>query len=59
MKVVIPLAKNALASLGIIAAASAIDAGNRKKIHCSGTTALIIAKREINDNKNCLGSWRF
>ena len=38
MKVAIPLAKNALAPLGITAAASAIDAGIQKKIHGSGTT---------------------
>ena len=31
MKVAIPLAKNVLASLGIIAAASAIDTGIQKK----------------------------
>ena len=31
MKVAIPLAKNVLASLGITAAASAIDAGVQKK----------------------------
>ena len=39
MKVVIPLAKNVLAPLGITAAALAIDAGIQKKIHGSGTTA--------------------
>ena len=38
MKVAIPLAKNVLASLGIQAAASAIDAGIQKKVHGSGTT---------------------
>ena len=42
MKVAIPLAKIVLASLGITAAASAIDAGIQKKIHGSGTTTLII-----------------
>ena len=42
MKVAIPLAKNVLASLGITAAASAIDAEIQKKIHGSGTTTLII-----------------
>ena len=31
MKVAVPLAKNVLASLGITAAASAIDAGIQKK----------------------------
>ena len=40
MKVAIPLAKNVLASLGITAAASAIDAEIQKKIHGSGTTTL-------------------
>ena len=42
MKVAVPLAKNILAPLGIIAAASAIDEGIQKKIHDSGTTTLII-----------------
>ena len=42
MKVAVPLAKNILALLGITAAASAIDAGIRKKIHGSGTTTSII-----------------
>ena len=49
MKVAIPLAKNVLAPFGITAAASAIDAGIQKKIHCSGTTNLIISSKEIND----------
>ena len=49
MKVAIPLAKNNLAPLGITAAASAIDAGNQKKIHGSGTTTLIISNEEMND----------
>ena len=49
MKVVIPLAKNVLAPLGITAAASAIDAGIQKKIHGSGTTTLIISNEEMND----------
>ena len=49
MKVTIPLAKNVLASLGITAAASAIDAGIQKKIHGSGTTNLIILNKEMND----------
>ena len=48
MKVAIPLAKNVLAPLGITAAASAIDAGIKKKIHGSGTT-LIISNEEMND----------
>ena len=41
MKLSIPLAKYVLALLGITAAASAIDAEIRKKIHGSGTTTLI------------------
>ena len=49
MKVAIPLAKNILATLGITAAASAIDAGIEKKIHGSGTTNLIISNEEMND----------
>ena len=49
MKAAIPLAKNVLASLGITAAASAIDAGIHKKIHGSGTTTLIISNEEMND----------
>ena len=46
MKVAVPLAKNILAPLGITAAAAAaaaIDAGIQKRIHGSGTTALIIS----------------
>ena len=49
MKVATPLAKNALAPLGITAAASAIDADIQKKILGSGTTALIISNKEMND----------
>ena len=49
MKVAIPLAKNALAPLGITAAASAIVAGIQKKIHGSGATTLIISNEEMND----------
>ena len=45
MKVAVPLAKNILAPLGITAAASAINTGIQKKIHGSGTTTLIISKR--------------
>ena len=44
MKVVVPLAKNILAPLGIAAAASATDAGIKKK-HGSGTTTLIISNK--------------
>ena len=49
MKVVIPLAKNVLAPLGVAAAASGIDAGIQKKIHGSGTKTLRILKKEMND----------
>ena len=49
MKVTVPLAKNILASLGITAAASAIDAKTQKKMHGSGTTNLIISNEEMND----------
>ena len=49
MKVNVPLAKNILASLGVTAAASAIDPGIQKKIHGSGTTTLIISNKEMND----------
>ena len=46
MKVAVPLAKNILASLGITAGASAIDAGIQKKMHDSGATTLIISNKE-------------
>ena len=49
MKVAIPLAKNVSDPLGITAAASAIDAGIKKKIHGSGTTTLTISNEEIKD----------
>ena len=49
MKVAVPLAKNILAPLGTTAGASAIDAGIRKKICGSGTTALMISNEEMND----------
>ena len=49
MKVVVLLAKNILAPLGITAAASASDAGIQKNIHCSGTTILIISNEEMHD----------
>ena len=45
MKVAVLLGENILAPLGITAAASAINAGIQKKIHGSGTTTLIISKR--------------
>ena len=49
MKGAIPLAKNVLPPLGITAAASAIDARIKKKIHGSGTTILISSHKEMND----------
>ena len=49
MKVTIHLAKNVLAPLGITAAASVTDAEIQKKIHGSGTTTLIISRKEMND----------
>ena len=49
MKVVLLLAKDVLAPLGITAATSAIDARIQKKIHGSGTTTLIISNKEMND----------
>ena len=49
MKVAIPLAKNVLASLGITAAATAIDAGIHENIHGSASTTLIISNHEMND----------
>ena len=60
MKVVVSLAKIILAPLEITAAASAIHAGIQKKIHCSGTTILIILNEEMNwHNENYSSSWRF
>ena len=49
MKVAIPLTKNVLSSLGITAAASAMDAGIQKKNHAFGTTTLIISNEEMNN----------
>ena len=49
MKIAFPLSKNILASLGITAAALAIDAGIQKKIHGSGATTLIVSNEEMND----------
>ena len=49
MKVVVPLAKNILASLGITAAASAIDAVIQNKIHGSGLSTLIISNEKMNE----------
>ena len=52
MEVAAPLAKNNLVPLGITAAASAIDAGNQKKIHGSDralSTTSIISNKKMND----------
>ena len=49
MKVVVPLAKNILAPLGITAVASEIDGEIQKKIHDSGVTTLIISNEKMND----------
>ena len=49
MKVAVPLAKSILTPLGITTAASPIDAAIQKKIHGSGTAALIITNEEMND----------
>ena len=50
MKEAVPLAKSILATLEIAAAASAIDAGIKKKyMHGSGTTTLIISNKKMND----------
>ena len=49
MKVAIPLPKNVLAPLGIMATAFAIDAGIQNKIHGSANTTLIISNEEMND----------
>ena len=48
MKVVMPLAKNVLAPLGLTAAVSAIDGSIQKKIHGSGIK-LIIEQEGMND----------
>ena len=48
MKVAMPLAKNVLAPLGLIAAMSAIDGSIQKKIHGSGIK-LIIEQENMND----------
>ena len=49
MKIAVPLAENVLAPLGIIAVASATDAGIQKIMHGSGNTTLIISNEEMND----------
>ena len=47
MKVSVPIAKNFLVSLGITAAALAIDARIQKKKQDFGTTTLIISNEEM------------
>ena len=49
LRTLAPLAKNILAPLRIIAAASPIDAGIQKNVHGSGATTLIISNEEMND----------
>ena len=48
VEVAVPLAKNILAILVIIAAASAIDAWIQKKIYGSGTRTLMVSNEEMN-----------
>ena len=48
MKVALPLAKNALAPLGLTAAISAIDGSIKKKIHGS-RVKFIIEQEDMND----------
>ena len=47
--IIAPLAKSVLMPLGLTAAASAADAGIRKKILGSGNTTLIISNKDIED----------
>ena len=59
MKIALPLAKNALAPLGLTAAMSAIDGSIQKKIHGSGATKgagvkLIIEQENMNDIMNII-----
>ena len=49
MKVAVPLASNILAPLQVATAASAIDEGIQKKIHCPQMATLIISNEEMND----------
>ena len=49
MKVAVPFTEKNLAPLGITAADSALNGAIQKKIHDSGTTALIISNEEMND----------
>ena len=52
MKVAVFWQKNVLASLGITVGASVIDVGIRKKMYDSGTTTLILSKKEMDDIMN-------
>ena len=56
MKVAIPSAKNILAPLGKTAAASAIDAGIRKKIHDSSRPSSLFFVMEKNGIVNATSS---
>ena len=47
--IITPLAKSAFIPLGLTAAASAVDAGIRKKILGSGNTILIISNKDMED----------
>ena len=49
IKVAVPLAKNIVASLGITAASSVIDAGIQKKTYGTGTTTSLISNEEMDD----------
>ena len=53
MKVALPLAKNALAPLGLTAAMSAIDGSIQKKIHGSGVK-LTIEEEDMKDIMNII-----
>ena len=57
MKVALPLAKNVLAPLGLIAVMSAIDGSIQKKIHGSGVK-LVIEKEDMNDIMKIIKSIR-
>ena len=47
--VLTPQAKNVLLPFGLSAGVAATDAGIQKKIYGSGTAALIISKKEMED----------
>ena len=55
--VIKPLAKSVLTPLGLTAAASAADAGMRKKFLESGTTTLVISNDEIEDIVKIVKFW--